>query len=309
MTVKIENLSKSYGKIEALKEINLEISEGEIFVLLGHNGSGKSTLLKTLATLYLPDQGHFSIFKRDGIKEVNEIRGMIGVLFDNIVHWDRLTGYENAWFFARSYGLSSDETKSCLDELFTKFNLFDNRNDPVSTYSYGMRRKLAIIEALVHKPKLLLLDEPSMGLDYISRLVLYEIINKELENKTTVVLATNDVNEATTLAQRVALMQKGNILTVGSPSQLIDSLRSINRIDLKLASPLPLDEFKSIKGVEFVEINDKGVDDIEIQFLVRSNPEILAKIVNTVVKKGGSIMGIKVHEPSLEDVFLKYAEV
>ena len=309
MNIKIENISKSYGKIEALKDINLEIGKGEIFVLLGENGSGKSTLLKTLATLYLPDQGSFTIFDRDGIKEVTAIRGMIGVLFDNIVHWDRLTGYENAWFFARSYGLSSDETKSSLDELFSMFNLFDNRNDPVSTYSYGMRRKLALIEALVHKPKLLLLDEPSMGLDYISRLVLYDIINKELENDTTVVLATNDVNEATTLAQRVALMQKGDILAVGSPSELIDSLRSINRIDLRLASPLSLDEFKNIEGVEFVDISDKGVDNIEIQFLVNSRPEILAKIVNKVVKKGGSILGIKVHEPGLEDVFLKFSEV
>lgn len=306
MAVKIENISKSYGKLEALKDINLEINEGEIFVLLGANGSGKSTLLKTLATLYLPDQGQISMFGKDRVKE---IRSQIGVLFDNIVHWDRLTGYENAWFFARSYGLSKEETRSRLEELFTKFSLHDNQDDPVLTYSYGMRRKLALIEALVHKPKLLLLDEPSMGLDYISRLVLYDIINKELENDITVILATNDVNEAKVLAKRVALMQKGNIIAVGSPSELIDSLKSINRIDLKLASPLSLEEFKTIEGVEFIEINDNSTDHIEIQFLVYSNPEILANIVNKVVKNNGSILGIEVHKPSLEDVFLKFAEV
>lgn len=308
MTVKMENVFKSYGKIKALNDINLEISEGEIFVLLGANGSGKSTLLKTLVTLYSPDQGKITILGKDGIKE-SKIKSQIGILFDNIIHWDRLTGYENAWFFARSYGLSKKETRSRLNELFLKFNLFDNKNDPVSTYSYGMRRKLALIESLVHKPKLLLLDEPSMGLDYISRLVLYDIINQELENNTTVILATNDVNEATTLAQRVALMQKGNILAVGSPSELIDSLKSINRIDLRLASPIPLEDFKTIEGVEFVEINDEDVDNFEIQFLVWSNPQVLANIVSKVVKKGGSISGIEVHEPSLKDVFLKFAEV
>ncbi|MGZ7049001.1 MAG: ABC transporter ATP-binding protein, partial [Methanobacterium sp.] len=243
MTVKIENLSKSYGKIRALNEVNLEISKGEIFILLGENGSGKSTLLKTIATLYSPDQGQISILEKDGIKESSKIKSQIGVLFDNIIHWEKLTGYENAWFFARSYGLSKEETISGLDELFTKFNLFDNRDDPVSTYSYGMRRKLALIETLVHKPKLLLLDEPSMGLDYISRLVLYDLINKEIGNDTTVIIATNDVSEATTLAQRVALMQKGNILAVGSLSELIDSVKNINRIDIHLASPMALDDF------------------------------------------------------------------
>ncbi|MGZ7043822.1 MAG: ATP-binding cassette domain-containing protein [Methanobacterium sp.] len=309
MTVKIENLSKSYGKIRALNEVNLEISKGEIFVLLGANGSGKSTLLKTIATLYSPDQGQISILEKDGIKESSKIKSQIGVLFDNIIHWEKLTGYENAWFFARSYGLSRDKTRSGLDELFTKFNLFDNRDDPVSTYSYGMRRKLALIETLVHKPKLLLLDEPSMGLDYISRLVLYDLINKEIGNDTTVIIATNDVSEATTLAQRVALMQKGNILAVGSPSELIDSVKNINRIDIHLASPMALDDFNRIEGVEFIEINDSDRNNIEIQFLVWSDPEILSNIVNRVVMKGGSILGIEVHKPSLEDVFLRFAEV
>ncbi len=305
MAVKINNLSKSYGKKRALNNINLEVSNGEIFVLLGANGSGKSTLLKTLATLYRPDDGKLNILGYDATKESKQIKAKIGVLFDNIIHWDRLTGYENAWFFARSYGISSEDSKSRLDDLFKKFNLYSNRNDPVSTYSYGMRRKLGLIEALVHKPDLLLLDEPSMGLDYVSRLVLYDIINDELEENTTVILATNDVNEATTLAQRVALMQNGNILAVGSPSELIDSVKSINRIDLRLSSPLPLDQFKEIKGVEFAQINEEN----EIQFLVWSDPEILANIVNKVVKSGGSIMGIQVHEPSLEDVFLKFTEV
>ncbi|MGZ7135982.1 MAG: ATP-binding cassette domain-containing protein, partial [Methanobacterium sp.] len=202
-----------------------------------------------------------------------------------------------------------DKTRSGLDELFTKFNLFDNRDDPVSTYSYGMRRKLALIETLVHKPKLLLLDEPSMGLDYISRLVLYDLINKEIGNDTTVIIATNDVSEATTLAQRVALMQKGNILAVGSPSELIDSVKNINRIDIHLASPMALDDFNRIEGVEFIEINDSDRNNIEIQFLVWSDPEILSNIVNRVVMKGGSILGIEVHKPSLEDVFLRFAEV
>lgn len=308
-TVNIKNVSKSYGKIRALNDINLEINEGEIFVLLGSNGSGKSTLLKTLATLYSPDRGQLSLFGKDIVSDVSAIQSQIGVLFDNIIHWDRLTGYENAWFFARSYKLSSEETKSRLDELFKKFNLYDNRNDPVSTYSYGMRRKLAIIEALAHKPKLLLLDEPSMGLDYVSRLVLYDILNKELENNTTIILATNDVSEATMLAHKVALMQKGYVLAVGSPSELIDSLKSINRIDLKLASPLPLDKFKTIKGIEFMEINDKDAKSIEIQFLVWSDPEILANIVSKTVEIGGAILGIDVHEPSLEDVFLRFTEV
>jgi ABC-2 type transport system ATP-binding protein len=286
--VALEGVWKSYGKIKALEEVKLEVQEGEIFVLLGPNGSGKSTLLRILATLLPPDQGRVHLFGKGGREYWPEARERIGVLFDHTAHWDRLTGYENAWFFARSYGLSSREAHSRLGDLFQWAGLWEKRDDAVATYSYGMRRKLALIEALAHRPKLLLLDEPSMGLDYVSRLALYGFLEEEVRKGTTVVLATNDVHEAALLAQRVALLHWGRILATGEPVALVASLKALTRVELRVAAPLPLAPLREIEGVERVGVDEGGEDGVQLQFLARSGREVLARIVNEVVERGES---------------------
>ena len=225
--IRISAMCKSYNNKEALKDINLEISGSEALVLLGANGSGKSTLLKLLATLYSCDKGEISVFGQDIDVDKTRIQGRIGVLFDTIVHWDKLTGYENAWFFARAYGLTPEYSNSRIKHLFKKFQLWDSRDQPVSTYSYGMRRKLSLVEAMVHEPDILLLDEPSMGLDYTSRLVLYSILEEEFENST-IILATNDVAEAKIMANRIVLLHKGKLLAVDTPKNLINSVMNLN---------------------------------------------------------------------------------
>jgi len=304
-TIEIDDVCKSYKDKVALKSLNLEINDGETLILLGPNGSGKSTLLKLMATLFCCDKGEITVFGKDLIKNKKEIRRNTGVLFDSIVHWDKLTGYENAWFFARSYGLKKEYADYRIEYLFKQFNLWDNRNQSVSSYSYGMRRKLALIEAMIHEPNVLLLDEPSMGLDYTSRLVLYNILQHEFKNST-VMLATNDVGEANIMAQRIALLHKGRLLTVGTSEELINSVMNLNRIDLKLNAPLPLSELMGVQGVEYAEIKNSEMDYFQIQFLVKSEEDALANIVNKVVELNGRIKGIDVHEPTLEDVFLKY---
>lgn len=303
--VALEGVWKFYGKVKALEEVNLEVREGEIFALLGPNGSGKSTLLRILATLLPPDRGRVHLFDWDGVKSQAEARRQIGVLFDHTAHWDRLTGYENAWFFARSYSLPPDEAYSRLDDLFRWAGLWGKQDDTVATYSYGMRRKLALIEALAHRPKLLLLDEPSMGLDYVSRLALYGLLEEEARRSTTVILATNDVNEAALLARRVALLHRGKILAIGEPAVLVASLKARTRIELWLAAPLPLAPLREIEGVERVGIDERG-DGFRLRLLVWSGREVLARIVNEVVERGGILLGIEVQEPNLGDVFLKF---
>ena len=223
MFLTLQSISKSYGKNRVLDGIDLEVHKGEIFVLLGSNGCGKSTLLRIMATLLKPDSGEALLF---GSKGSPEILRRVGIMFDHTAHWDKLTGYENAWMFARSYGLTNKVAASRLDGLFKWIGLWERRDEAVASYSYGMRRKLSLIEALVHEPDLLLMDEPSMGLDYTSRLAIYSHLRQLAEKGIAIVLSTNDVSEAELLASRVALLKKGHIIALDRPDHLVASLNA-----------------------------------------------------------------------------------
>ncbi len=274
--------------------------------MLGLNGSGKSTLLRIVATLLPPDGGSVSFFDENGkAKGRSEVREEVGVLFDHTAHWDRLSGYENAWFFIRSYGIPPENARVTLNVLFKQLGLWDKRNDSVSTYSYGMRRKLSLVEAIAHRPRILLLDEPSMGLDYASRLSLYELLKDEAQKGTTVLVATKAVNEAVTLATRVALIDKGTIAVTGDPEALVASLNALTRIDLSLAMPHDVTSLAGIAEVESIIVDDKEGTS-KLQLLVRSQPETLARIVQHVAEEGGVIKHLDVREPDLGDVFLKF---
>ncbi len=296
----LKGVSKSYGGNKVLDDIDLNIEEGEIFVLLGANGSGKSTLLRIMATLLKPDSGEISLMGTEGGHKV--LRD-IGMMFDHNAHWDKLTGYENAWFFSLSYGLSQAEASSRLDRLFSWIDLGEKSQHAVVEYSYGMRRKLSLIEALVHNPRLLLMDEPSMGLDYSSRLALYSELKERARRENSVVIATNDVHEAEILADRVALIKKGKIIASGSPAMLIDSLGASTSIELTLTYPIPLECIKEIKEVEGLDAEDNGK---KLKISSRYGQEALIPIVKKVNDLNGIICEISVRPPNLGDVFLKF---
>jgi ABC-2 type transport system ATP-binding protein len=308
--ISLNNIWKYYGKIQALCEINLEVKKGELLVLLGPNGSGKSTLLRIIATLSNPDKGIIRLFGRTIKKNNHAILKEIGMAFDHPIHWDHLTGYQNAWFFARSHGLSKHTVKARLDYLFKWSNLHEKKDDDVATYSYGMKRKLALIETLSHQPKLLLLDEPSMGLDYTSRLELYDVLREITKSGSTIVIATNDVNEAALLAHKVLLLKRGKIIAYGEPKKLMESLNAIVIIDLYLAFPIPFNPIREIEGIKGIKVENKNENKFNLKVL--ANPEnnknfplILAKVINKIVELGGFLLSIEVKNPNLGDIFLK----
>jgi len=304
--VKLDRICKQYGDAIILDNIEFEVTKGEILSLVGPNGSGKSTLLKIISKLIEPDSGVLKLFGEEVPDHDPEVMKKIGVLFDHNAHWDNMTGYENAWFFFRSYGLSKIATKTKLEELLKWAGLWEKKDQAVRTYSYGMRRKLAIIEILAHDPQLLLLDEPAMGLDYSSRLALYGLIDDITKRGKSVIFSTNDVAEAALLAHEVLLLNQGKIIATGTPDALISSLQLSTKIEVKLANPIPLNGIENIENVQGLGIDTTVTDCFKIDILTGSGKTVLPELIRKIFDENGIIQGIEMKQPTLGDVFLKF---
>ncbi len=309
--ISCREVSKQIGITRALKNISFEAGPGEIIGILGMNGSGKTTLLKTISSLLSPDSGSVSLFdgafsgnKRDTLRH-------IGFLFDCPSHWEHLSGWDNAYFFATSYGVPGDVAGVRLTNLFNRFGLSNRSSDPVNTYSYGMKRKLTIIEALAHHPDLIILDEPSMGLDFPSRMALREYLKSCSANGATIVFATNDVYEAQTQANRVILLSGGEVVASGVPGQLLRGLGRKTAIELRLGTPVGFELLKQIQGIEQVRL----IEDLPARCRVRliagrdscenGYGALLASVTAAVINSGGTLLGIDIFEPNLGDLLIK----
>ncbi len=299
----IETVTKEYGHVRALSEVSVTVYEGEVYALIGKNGSGKSTLLRCAATIASPDAGTVSHF--GGLAGDRKVFGRLGVLFSENAHYERLSGYENAWFFARSYGLSPELARERLDRFFAWASLDARRDDPVEGYSYGMKRKLAVIEAFAHDPGLLILDEPSMGLDYDARLRLGDLIRDAAAEGAAVLLATNDVHEAALIATRCGVLAGGRLVAEGTPEDLVCGLDSNARVELVLTAPVPLEGLRAVPGVMSVEVKETD-GEFTVSVLARPGADLLGRAIAAVAGKGGTVVSAVVLEPDLSDVLNWY---
>ena len=280
--------------------VSLAVGRGEIFGLLGPNGSGKTTLLRVLSTALAPDSGAFRVGGVDGLGERRKARAGLGLVMDRPTHYGDLSGWANAYFFARAYGMEEGEAKRVLAELFEYFGLAEYRDDKAKTYSYGMSKKLALIEAMVHEPGLLLLDEPSLGLDYTSQLAYQKRIRDLAGAGAGVVLASNQVDEVEALCDRVAFLYRGELVAEGTPEELVSSLRGVKRIVATLRNPVEYEGLGEVAGVE--RVAPEGRD---LVVHCEDKPGIVAEVVAGLVRAGGDITDLAVRRPNLEDVFVK----
>ncbi len=301
------NISKRYGDKKALDGVSIDVAAGRIHVLLGRNGSGKTTLAKVLAGIMRPDSGTIC---SDGMKVATcdrGYRGRVGFLFDNSVHWDSLTGRENAWFFARAFGLGPSETSERIGSLFDQLSIADVADDLVSTYSFGMKRKLALVQALVHNPEILILDEPSIGLDYASRITIYTMLRARASSGLSIVIATNDMNEARYLADTVSLIDRGKVLVTGAPAELVKSLNKDVLIQVELRIPVREDAVRSLPGVVNATVQEDK-DTVRLNVLAAANDELLVtrELLRFLSEREAGFSKLDLCRPELGDVFLKY---
>lgn len=294
----ITRLYKGTGR--GVSGVSFSVARGEIYGLLGPNGSGKSTLLRILSTALAPDSGGFTVFGHDALTDKREVRSRMGLMVDKPTHYGDLSGWVNAYLFARLYGLEEKKAEAALAELFDYFDLAAYREDRVKAYSYGMGKKLGLIEALAHGPDFLLLDEPSLGLDYTSQLAYQRKVREFADGGAAVLVASNQVEEVETLCDRVGFLHGGRMVAEGTPQELISSVGGVKRIVSTLRNPV---EYGPVAEVEGVELAFTEGRDLVVQCRERSG--IVADVVAAIVEAGGDIVNLHVRQPSLEDVYVK----
>ena len=295
-------LTRTYRGGKGVFDITLDLSAGEVLGLMGPNGSGKSTLLRMLATAAMPTSGQVRWFGNANPRQPS-VRRRLGVMLDQPAHFDKMTGYQNAWFFAHQFGLSDELARERLDELFRWSGLWDARGQLVGEYSLGMKRKLNLVEALVHRPSILLLDEPTLALDYRAELDLIERIQLLSLTGTAVVLATNDVHLAERLCDYVIFLHNGRAIREGYVQDLLAEVAGSKEVQLELNSPISLESLRSLRAVEAANVEG---DTVHIVLARGANPAQVLAVLNGTADL---VSNMRVRRPNLGDVFLKLTGV
>ncbi len=302
--IAVTAITKKFGEITAVDEVSFEVEEGEFFGFLGPNGAGKTTLIRMLTTLLKPTSGKAVVSGCDIEDDPAEVRRRIGVVPQAMTSDLDLTGYENMDFYGRFYGIRSGERKERIAYLLDKVGLAARANDLVATYSGGMRRRLEIARVLVHRPKLLFLDEPTIGLDPQSRRVVWDFLEKLIEGDSmTIFLTTHYMEEAEALCGRVAIIDSGKIIVLGSPEELKSQIPGKDIISITLEELS--DEMTAMIG-KLPFVHKVKAEGNSIRVYVDSGARNLPVLIDEVRAAGGSVLSATIHEQSLEDVFIHY---
>jgi ABC-2 type transport system ATP-binding protein len=296
----IRNLVKRYENLIAVDGLNLDIHENEIFGLLGSNGAGKTTIIHMLATLLKPTSGTAIVNGYDIIKESSKVRTSIGIVFQAPSSDDMLTGYENLKLSSLLYGVPRHNRENRIAEVLELVGLTERKNDQVKKYSGGMRRRLEIARGLIHKPKVIFLDEPTLGLDPSSRESMWKYIRQLVkEEKITVILTTHYMEEADILCDRIGIISKGKIIALDTPSKLKAMIGGdIIKLKAKQINPSNIETLKRFTFVHKIEhVNDDTFFTLSVDNANYNLPIILEQI---------DTESVEYKTATLNDVFLHF---
>ena len=301
--LEVKDLVKKYGDFTAVKGISFDIKEGEIFSLLGPNGAGKTTTISMLSTLYAPTSGEATVGGHSVTQEPMAVRNLIGVVPQELALYDDLTARENLIFWGQMYGLSGRALKTRVGEVLEQIGLADKARNRVKTYSGGMKRRVNIGVGLLHKPSLLFMDEPTVGIDPQSRRAILDSVKALNQQGMTVLYTTHYMEEAEELSDRVGIIDHGELIALGTQAELN---RQVGEKDTLI---LHIDEnqngqdlavaVRKIQGVLKADITDHTV-----AVIAQEAEEIMAPVITTANELGVKIRSVDIQEPNLEAVFL-----
>lgn len=298
------NITKRFGELTAVDKINLTIDSKEIFGLMGPNGAGKTTLIRMLTTVLQPSEGTAKIAGFDIRKNQDEVRQSIGVVSQAMTLDIELTAWENMDLYAKYYSVPSQIRKDRIKELLHVVGLADRADFTVGSYSGGMKRRLELVRSLIHRPKILFLDEPTTGLDPQARSAVWDYLRKiHKEQDITIVITTHYLDEAEALCDRVAIVDFGKLMALGTSAELKRKVMGGDIVEADLAD-LPNAAFEALKASKFALQVKKRESTLTI--LVRNGAEAVPRIVELVNENGGKIRSITLREPTLDDVFLHF---
>jgi len=300
--IETKNITKNFKDFTAVNSINLKVPRNTVYGILGPNGAGKSTLISMLCTIQAPTSGTAIVNGYDIIKEANNVRKSIGIVFQTRALDDILTGREHLEMHASLYGVPKDVRQERIDDVLELIALGKKIDEYTKNYSGGMKRRLEIGRGLIHHPKLLFLDEPTLGLDIQTRESIWHYIGDlKTSIDITILLTTHYLEEADNLCDEIAIIDKGEIIKTGSPKNLKSDLKA-DTITIVSGEVNKIAEL--IKDQPFIQ--ESMVNKNEIKLLVEKGENLIPKIIKITETKNIDIKSIELKHPSLEEVFIKY---
>jgi ABC-2 type transport system ATP-binding protein len=301
----VEHIVKRYGDFEAVKDISFSVAEGEIFGLLGPNGAGKSTLIRMMTTLIPLTAGRAIIAGHDVAKDSDAVRRMIGVIPQALTSDPDLTVEENLSIYAKLYSVPMAERKKNIAEVLEAVDLVKWRGAQVKTLSGGMRRRVEIARGLVHNPEIFFLDEPTTGLDPVSRIAVYEMLdNLRKTRHLTMLITTHYMDEADTLCDRIAIVDHGKLVALGTPVELKHSVPGANVVEVHFDREIAewQGRLEKLDGVTSVQAESAGF----YRVLTSSGSKTTMQLVELAASLGETLTSLSVQNTTLDDVFIHY---
>jgi ABC-2 type transport system ATP-binding protein len=293
--IQVENLIKRYGELEAVRGVSFSVDEGEVFGLLGPNGAGKTTTVEILEGLRNLDGGRVSVCGLDPQRDSAKLKNEIGAALQSTSLPDKLKTFEAIKLFAGFYPRHRDP-----EELLKRFGLVEKRDTFYSKLSGGQKQRLALAMALVNNPRVLFFDEPTAGLDPQVRREIYDIIDELRREKKTIVMTTHYIEEAERLCDRVAIVDQGKVIALGTPNELKNRSGDKTRVEVRLARPESVETLKALDGVTDCRDLNGGY-----ALHTQRPPQAIVSLVKHLEAQGNELVSLEIATPSLEDVFIE----
>jgi ABC-2 type transport system ATP-binding protein len=298
-----KDVTKSFKSFVAVKDVTCEIGDKEIFGLLGPNGAGKTTLIMTMATVYRPTKGEVIVDGHNAGTEPDKVKSLIGISFQDPKYDRILSAREILEWHGKVTGVEKSVRDKRIDEVLAKFGLASEARKRTWTLSGGTKKKIENAKVFVQRPKIAVFDEPTAYLDVPSRLMVWDMMDELRDEGSTVLLATNMMDEADRMSDRVGIMNRGEMAQVGDPARLKGSLKGRDVIEMKLDAVIP-ELTGEVSKVE--EVREALFEGDTLRIVLSNGRGLLPYLINVVTAKGGRVQSVNLKEPSLEDVFLYY---